>query len=144
MLLLYSVAHGMDVSVTDSDEDLPFDNSTWDGYIMNWVAKLLLWFIYLMLILMILGVTLWFLNSKGFWSWVMCMIGAFFYAMLLGRFWGYTACLIGFVVLFSVMKLFLTSEWGRDRLGRFSNSGLTKKVQKLTGKSARKKGDTAQ
>ncbi len=144
MLISFSAAHGIAVSVADSDEDLPFDNSDWGGYIMNWVTKLLLWFIYLTLILMILAVTLWFLNNKGFWSWALCMIGAFFYAMLLGRYWGYTACLIGFVILFSVMKILLTSDWGNKKLGRFSNSGLTKGIRKLAGKSAKKNGNTAQ
>lgn len=139
MLKSLSAAYGVSVSVTESDEDLPFDNSTWGGYIMNWIAKLLLWFIYLMVIMMILGGTLWFLNTTGFWSWVLCLIGAFFYAMLLGRYWGYTACLIGFVILFSGMKIFLTSDWGRKKLDRFSNPGLAERMQKLTGKSARKK-----
>jgi hypothetical protein len=126
-----------------AEEDLPFDNTTWGGYIMNWITRLLLWFIYLTVILMILAGTLWFLTSRGFWSWVLCMIGAFFYAMLLGRYWGYTACLVGFVILFSVMKLFLTSGWGMKKLDRFNNSGLNKRMRKVSGKYARKKGDTA-
>jgi signal transduction histidine kinase len=101
-------------AIAESDD--PFDDTSWWGVIMNWIAKLFLWFIYLTLVLMILSATGWFLTKSGFWSWVVTLIGAFFYAMLAGRYFGYTACLIISIILFSGLKIFFTSRSGRKRI----------------------------
>ncbi len=65
---IVNVGYGMSTSQENEEEDLPFDNTTVGGYIMNWVATLLLWFIYLMAAILILGGTLWSLTAKSFWS----------------------------------------------------------------------------
>jgi hypothetical protein len=133
----------VDVAEELSDEeDLPFDNNTWDGFILNWIAKLLLWFVYLMTILLILGGTIWSLGAQGFWSWALCLFWAFFYAMLLGRYWGYSECLIGFVILFSAIKISLRSDWIKKKMNGIPESELSKRLRKRYSKSPRANGNT--
>jgi len=107
-------------SVDEDEDNVPFDNSSIGGFIGNWIARLLLWFVYLFAIMMILALTTWSLAEKGFWSWCVCMFFAFCYAMWLGRYWGYDACLIFFVVLFTLVKLFLNMGWGGKRFEAYA------------------------
>src|SRR5688572_16920942 len=46
-------------SVDADEDDLPFDNSSVGGFIGNWIARLLLWFIYLSTLMLFLGFTIW-------------------------------------------------------------------------------------
>jgi len=115
ILQSYALIQDDDAYVEDEEENLPFDDESGSGF-MNWVAKLFLWFIYLMLAIMLLGGTWWSFTAKGFWSWAVCLIAVFFYAMLLGRYWGYGFCLILFGVLFSIVKVVVHFPWGKKKL----------------------------
>lgn len=91
-----------------AEQDVPFDDTDGDDdatdSVLNWVAKLFLWFIYLMLAVLALAGTFWCLTAKGFWPWVVCLFAAVCYAMLLGRYWGYELSLMLFIGLFVAIR----------------------------------------
>lgn len=121
----------IEAAVVNEESDGPFDNTTWGGVIMNWIATLFLWFIYLTLLVMALVTTGWFITAKGFWSWVVAFIGAFSYAMLAGRYLGYTTCLIFFIILFTALKLLFITTWGIRLLSFLTKAPAGKNSSRL-------------
>jgi hypothetical protein len=119
----YAHAHTNDNSIqvkqttnsiaVEEDEDVPFDDSTTTGAIMNWVVKIFLWFIYLTILVLVLAFTQWILVARSLWSWFGTLVTAFFYGLVFGRWFGYEASLIFFGVFFLALKFLLRNTKGK-------------------------------
>ncbi|HZY82235.1 MAG TPA: hypothetical protein VFE50_22070 [Cyclobacteriaceae bacterium] len=98
---------------------------------MEWIATILLWFVYLFMFVAAVSLTYAILASKRWISWVGLLFLPLAYTIVFGRWWDYDYAFIAFSIIFLVTKLYVAMSGSEHKVASW--------IDKISGKDERDK-----